>query len=277
MDSVKAKNFIIIVLLIINIALLSLIASDAIQTQARRNEAIEGSKAILVENGVTVSANADLGQRKLSLSQVVRDLEQERQNVKNVLGDVAVTDKGGNIIFYSGESGQGEFRGTGSFNILMNEPVYPAGDDAVAVARDFAKKLGLSVMRGEEAVTSDVVDGAGTVMLYCMTSNVRVLNCRVTFTFAGGSLNLVSGSRPFDTVTVDKAVDTLDVPTVLMRFLSIINSEGYICSQLNEVELCYHMTSPASGEGSLIPVWRLVTDAGELYINGLTGKNENIL
>ncbi len=277
MNSVKSKNFIIIVLLIINIALLSLIAYDAFGAQKMRNQALADSKAILAENGVTVSASADLRKRELSLSQVVRDLEQERKNVQNVLGNTAATDKGGNIIFYAGEHGQGEFRGTGSFNILLDGDAYPAGDDAVAVARDFAKKLGLSVMRGDAAVSSDVTDGAGTVVLYCMASNVRVLNCRVTFTFAGGNINLVSGSRPLDTVTMDKDVDTLDVPTVLMRFLSEIKSEGYICSQLKEIELCYLMTSPASGEGTLTPVWRLVTDAGELHINGLTGKNENIL
>lgn len=277
MDSVKAKNFIIIVLLIVNIALLALVVSDSVNSRVRRSEAVDGAKKILAENGVTVSKDADLSLRELSLSQVVRDLEGELENVQKVLKDVSVTDRGGNIILYSGKLGQGEFRGTGHFSILMSEREYAAGDDAVAVARDFAKKLGISVMSGVDEVWSDVADGSGTVVLNCMTSNVRVLNCKITFTFAAGSINIVTGSRPLDTITVDKAVDTLDVPTVLMRFLSIIKSEGYICSQLNELELCYLMTSPASGEGTLTPVWRLVTDAGELYINGLTGKNESIL
>ena len=49
---------------------------------------------------------------------------------------------------------------------------------------------------------------------------------------------------------------------------------GVICSELRGLELCYAFSASASGEGSLTPIWRVVTDTGEFYINAVTGREE---
>ena len=75
-----------------------------------------------------------------------------------------------------------------------------------------------------------------------------------------------------DTVTQQPArSSTIDVPTVLMRFLNIVLDGGHVCSSLDELELCYNMRANAAGEGELIPVWRIATDTGEFYINANDG------
>ena len=79
-----------------------------------------------------------------------------------------------------------------------------------------------------------------------------------------------------DTVTSSQQESTIDVPTVLMRFLNIVLDGGHVCSSLDELELCYNMRANAAGEGELIPVWRIATDTGEFYINANTGLEETI-
>ena len=36
------------------------------------------------------------------------------------------------------------------------------------------------------------------------------------------------------------------------------------------------MNASVSGDGTLCPVWRIETDSGAYYINGLTGQAESI-
>ena len=87
---------------------------------------------------------------------------------------------------------------------------------------------------------------------------------------------MVLGTRVLDSVVNESGMDTLDVPTVLMRFLALVLDSGRVCSSLDSLELCYSMTATAAGDGSLVPVWRITTDTGEYYINAVSGLEETI-
>jgi len=160
--------------------------------------------------------------------------------------------------------------------MLLNEGAVPMGSDAEATARNFLKKLGISAMKGEGSAEVDVEDNGGTVVLCCRSGQTEIINCKVTFTFQRGSLIIVSGTRPLDDVSLDVSEEELDFPTVLMRFMDIVSDSGHIFSELQDAELCYIQTASVSGTGTLTPVWRLQTDAGDFYINGLTGKQETV-
>ena len=60
MDSIKVKNFIIVVLLIVNAILLSVFISDTVRERSRTDSAIDGAVALLAENGITVAPVVDL-------------------------------------------------------------------------------------------------------------------------------------------------------------------------------------------------------------------------
>lgn len=277
MSSSKIKNIILLVLLCVNAVLLILVASDRARAAADAREALNGAVAVLESRGIAVSADASLRDDALPVRTVTRDLDAEKRSAVRVLGHVTVQDQGGYILFYNGEKGQAVFRGTGVFEILMNEGEVPTGSDAVATARAFLRRLGLSAVRGSGSAESDVSDGSGTVRLRCRTGGTEVLGCQVTFTFTNGSLLLVVGTRPLEVSSSAASAQTpLDVPTVLMRFLSIVTEGGRVCSELQDLELCYMQTATVSGTGTLTPVWRVTTDTGEFYINGLTGKQETV-
>lgn len=275
MDNSKIKNLIIIVLLIVNIFLAGAIGADRAMSNSLKKDALSGVIALLEAKGIAVSQDANLSDTALSVCAVTRDFRKEKKRVSAVLDGADVQDQGGNIMYYQGKNGQAVFRGTGSFEILMNEGAVPTGSDPEATARAFLKKLGISAIKGSSGEGMDVADGSGTVVLGCSKGKTEIINCRVTFTFANGSLMLVSGTRSLDESSSDTMQNELALSTILMRFLDIINESGRVCSELKNAELCYVQTIyPVSGTGTLTPVWRLTTDAGEYYIDGLTGKLE---
>lgn len=272
MDASKIKNLIIILLLLVNVFFLGIVVSDGAGERAARREAVEQVVDILAANGIAVSEDADLSRRSLPVCTIYRDMELEKQRLSKLLGEPTLIDQGGGIIFFSGERGQAEFRGTGDFDMLLGADSFPKGRTPEATAKDFASQLGFR----SELVNSGVSeDGSGSITLMCMVERTGVLNCKISCVFSGGSLIYASGTRPLDEVAADKTgAEALDLPTVLMRFLEIVGEGGYVCSELRAVELCYIQTASASGTGALTPVWRLVTDSGEFCLNGLTGRQE---
>lgn len=276
MDNAKIKNLIILILVIVNVFLLAVMGVDKARNDKLRREAVDGVVSILAARGIEISDSVDLSFARLSVLSVARDLKAEKKAVSAVLGKVNVSDLGANILYYQGEHGQAEFRGPGSFDFLMNEGAVPIGSDAEATARAFLKKLGISAMKGEDSAEVSVSDGSGTVVLSCRSGQTEIINCKVKFTFQSGSLIIISGTRPLDDVSTDVSGNELDLPTILMRFMDIISDSGQILSELRDAELCYMQSASVSGTGTMTPVWRLVTDAGEFYINGLTGKQETV-
>ena len=275
MDSIKVKNFIIVVLLIVNTVLLSVFAADTVREKSMDSSAVEGAVAILAQNGITVAEDVDLSERQIVSMLVTRDTQLEESMAANVLGSVSVRDQGGNILLYFGPRGEASFRGTGSVEMNLHAGEYTA-TDPVEAARSFARELGLDTVREPVSNNVDAETLEGTLELCCSCNGVRVVNCTLSFTFAGGELLGVYGTRLLDNATQGQRASSIDVPTVLMRFLQIVLDRGRICSSLNALELCYSMTANAAGEGELVPIWRIETDTGEFYINAMTGLEEPV-
>ena len=277
MDAIKVKNFIILVLLIVNVVLLSTVISDRMRGSELWNEAVEGAVALLEENGIVVSDEANLSARSLNQRSVVRNGQVEAQAVDGFIGLTTTDDRGGGIIYYGGTKGEATFRGTGGFDIQFFASGAPETDDPEKTARSMARDLGIELVDGKDACTIVESDGDNVVLeLACASGGARIINCRVEFRFMYGRLYSISGVRPLDLVTAETETSLIDVPTALMRFLGLTREKGHICSELRGLELCYAFSASASGEGSLTPTWLIVTDTGEFYINAITGKEEVI-
>ena len=117
MDGAKIKNFILIVLALVNVFLLALVihdwAADAeIRRQARADVATAFQNA-----GITLAADVPWDAQE-SLYSLRRDSEKEYDLVRTILGSCAVQDLGGNILYYSSQRGEARFRGAGEFEIM---------------------------------------------------------------------------------------------------------------------------------------------------------------
>ena len=225
MDAIKVKNFIILVLLIVNVVLLSTVISDRMRGSELWNEAVEGAVALLEENGIVVSDEANLSARSLNQRSVARNGQAEAQAVDGFIGLTTTDDRGGGIIYYGGTKGEATFRGTGGFGIQFFASGAPETDDPEKTARSMARDLGIELVDGKDACTIVESDGDNVVLeLACASGGARIINCRVEFRFMYGRLYSISGVRPLDLVTAETETSLIDVPTALMRFLGTTNS-----------------------------------------------------
>ena len=276
MDSVKVKNFIILVLVIVNLALLVVVVRDNMRGSEQRRDAIDGAAGILSGYGIGVSEDADLSEREASVYSLSRSEGMEQQAAESILGSTEKTDRGGGIMYYTGALGEATFRSTGGVELQFYGISAPQTDDPEAMALEYTHILGSTEAKDDGAVSVTAGASSTTVEVCCAWLDARIINCRLTFTFKEGKLLYISGSRPLGETVSEQEAQIIDVPTVLMRFIELTQEKGMVCSMLEELELCYVYTASASGGGSLSPVWRLVTDTGELYVNALSGKEEAV-
>lgn len=273
MDTGKIKNIIILALVLADLFLLGVVGADRIEAAAGRRESLQAAEAVLADRGIELLDDSGFRTADAEVRTVSRDLKTELRRVSAVLGETQAVDQGGSIYYYRGEYGEATFRGTGDFSFLMQEGAVPEGKNAEKTAEQFLKKLGLSA--GGAQTDSD--GASGTLTFVCRVDGTDVLNCTVTFRFVSGSLNVVTGTRPLDGAETDDTRQALSVPTILTRFLAVVDEAGLVCSRITDAKLCWvQQITSVSGAGELRPVWCIGTDAGTIYVDGLTGERESL-
>lgn len=275
MDQIKVKNFIILVLLIVNAVLACVFATDVLRERALAAEATSGVVELLAERGISVGENVDLTERTLTSLTVSRNTDEELSKVTKVIGTSEMSDQGGNIRLYFASGGEAGLRGTGRVEMNIRRGAYGSGEP-LETAEQFMRDFGMEAAGEPVSNSIDPETNEGTLTLECAYNGTSVVNCTLTFTFAEGELVGVYGTRVLDSISSGRQLATIDVPTVLMRFVALLREQNRVCSSLDALELCYHMSVNAAGEGELVPVWRIVTDTGEFYINAVTGIEETI-
>ncbi len=269
----KIKNLIIIILLLVNLFLLAMVLHDRIEASRTQRQALADVSAAFESSGIELTADVQWNE-KLSGCSISRDLSRESAMVKSVIGTSTVEDLGGNILLYVGANGEARFRGTGEFEIILTPRAIPVSGSPLDTAKDVLSDMGYKTDASLALVENDA--DATTVTLLCRYRGNNVYNCSVSFVFTPDYLMMISGRRPLEW-SADAESSEISAPTVLMRFLAEIRERGVVCSEVRGLELGYSMAASASGEGSLTPCWRIVTDTGQYYINAMTGKIENYM
>lgn len=273
MDNAKVKNYIILVLVLVNVFLLAIDSTNARQARNAASDRKQALEAVLSDNGIKLSEEADLSDTVLPALTLKRDTAKEKEMLTALLGECAFSDLGGNVYSYrSRDGGEAKFRGTGEFDILLIPGTVKRGSDPVETAKDVLKKLGLKCSGETPEVSGGTADT--TVVLTCSWDDASIYNARVTFYFTASSLNLISGTRPFDKQTAVTAPGNCpDGTTVLMIFLQSVRSTGDVCSEIHGLDIGYFVSSAVSGDCTLRPVWCIRTDSRAYYIDAETGKS----
>lgn len=276
MDKGQVKNFIIVLLLVVNLFFLFTVLIDKVEAGQVRSEAAQHLIAVLGNNGISLSDADMLNTEQLNQQSFKRDMSAEKRMVSAVLGrNIALVDQGGSLFYYESENGQATFSGTGKFDIRPAHNDILVDDDPIVTALEYLKKMGLSSSR--EYAETELGEGLNVVTLLCTLDGSPVFNCSVKFTFSEQSLLLISGTRPLDALTSENSRNTLDLNTILMRFLEMTHESGQVFSEIEVLQAGYSMASTSvSGDCTMTPVWRIVTNVGTYDINGITGKVETI-
>lgn len=278
MDNSKIKNYIILLLVIVNLCLLSIVLkSDITQRKAREN-ATAALEQVLQDNGIAMSEDVVLPEKLPTEVTLSRSMLKERRKLSSLIGSSSAQDLGGNIVYYRGSDGQGSFRGTGEFEIALEKAIIPnTGDinDLLEGCYTVTRRLGIECSDIEPEIGME--GSIQTVTMVCAWNGTPVFNASIEFSYAPDRLYFISGMRPLDTeVSIRASEDYPDSATILMSFLGYIRQSGDVCSEISDVQLGYFISSSASGSCVLRPVWCIITDSGKYYINGQTGKPESL-
>ena len=275
MDKSKIKNFMIILLLLVNAFLLTIVISnysEERQAELYRKDALE---SVLSQSGKTLNPNIKFPESIPPQVSLKRDIDSEKKFIASLLGRCDMKDLGGNIYYYDGKDGKAKFRGTGEFEILLNSGVIPKGNDPVDSAKVALRKLGIEYSGEGSTVETD--GGNTTVTLNCSWNGTPIYNSKISFSFTSEYLMIITGNRPLDKEDVIQSTENYpDSITLLMNFLQTINDTGEVCSEIKDMQIGYFLTSAVSGDCTLKPVWCIQTDSKSYYINAQTGAAEKL-
>jgi hypothetical protein len=272
-DKSKVKNFILLLLALVNAFLLYLVISNVQEARRAQELRVEALRAVFAERGIALGEAVEFPEAVPPLLTLLRDTSAEEKSLRRLIGGSIPQDQGGNVFFYDGADGQAKTRGTGEVDILVYAG--PRGKDPLSAAKSAMRKLGLDYSEHDATVTED---GQVTrVILGCAYDGTPIQNARIRFDFSGGSLQIISGSKPLDErYAVQSAEDYPDGVTVLMSFLEYIARSGKVCSEIRDLRIVYYMYSAVSGSCTLRPIWRIGTDAGTYYFDAETLRVEQL-
>ena len=271
MDKSIIKNFIILLLALVNVFLLYIVLHNSGEEQQAVTNRKEVLEKVLSENGISLNKNIVLPDKVVSQVSLKRDSVKEQTWISALIGNCVATDLGGNIYYYKGSYGKAQLRGTGEFEIHLNGGVIATGKDPTSVAKATMKMLGMTYSDVEPIVKND--SSNTTVTLYCSWNNTPIYNAQMVFSFTNSSLMIIYGNKPLDSEYQPSSSNSyLDSVTVLMKFLELVRQTGKVCSKIDDLEIGYSLNSSVSGDCTLKPVWLIQTDSGPYYIDAQTGK-----
>lgn len=268
METKKLERIIIIILALLNVFLLMVVLTDKQQERTSRRDTTEMLTALLRERGVALGPDVTLLQDCPAQCIVTRDLELEQRRIQALLGDHGSEDQGGSIWFYGSDNGQVRMRGTGEIDILLSEAGSLRGRSPDTVVESLFSRAEVALV--EMGETED------TVTFCCTWNGFPVYNALLNVDYTRERITMISGIIVFNVETETDAEAGMDSVSALVRFLDLMRSGELRCSRLNSLTPGYSLSVTISGESTLTPVWRFVTDAQDYYINAVSGGLENI-
>ncbi len=265
MNTKNIKNIIIIIFLLVDIAFGALLISDKAAERRHESRTLSDLVEVMEKNGIAFLPEKIPAASSLYVLKCGRDLSAEASIAASLIGECSAQDLGGGLYVYENANGSARFRSNGEFEAVISSGRGAAQADIVSDALSILKSAGVTVNQRYSALAND------SVTFVCTVDDTDVFGCSVTLSYSSGGLVSVSGTRPTGAPQYRTADPLISAPTALVRFLSLMSSGGYICTQIENMDICYFMSVSASGLCTLQPVWQIYTDAGTFYINAVSG------
>ena len=266
MERKKLERLILLILLLLNLFLLAAVWTKQAAAERERRETHELIAQLLRDGGIEPAAEVELVRGCPGTCTLERSMSQEEQFARALLGkETEEEELGGSIWSYRSSAGVLVMRGTGEAELRFTEDHGISFKDA---QRAFAS-AGVELHTvSEERTGAELFQTCR-----CQWGGFPVYNAVLNFRFSEGALREAAGTLPFAGGQSSAGADGMDSVTALVRFLNLVRSEGIICSRLEALNPGYMMYVTVSGESTLTPVWHIVTDTVELYLDAVTGAN----
>lgn len=262
MDRCRLKNIIILILLLVNVFLLVCLAQRRSAEQESFRRTAEQLVALFHEDGMALDSRAISRDTPPDGVTLPRDAALERQAAAFLLGkSLESSDQGGGIYHYAGAAGEALFRSSGSFEASGTL----AEKDVEDFCRDFCRTFSCDVPE----IRLDG-SGSGVFSAAALYGKFPVINCSVTFTVEDHILTAVSGTLLPRTGTPSSGERPLSAAGALAAFQQMRRESAVVASIVTDTRLCYELQNTGAAM-SLAPVWRIVTDTEDYYVNCYTG------
>ncbi|MEG2421947.1 MAG: hypothetical protein RSB55_10350 [Oscillospiraceae bacterium] len=267
MEWPKLKNIILAILVVTNLFLLFLVLGQEFQSARFRDGVLEDAVVLLSESGITLDPT-HLPKKLPPAQSVARDPAGELTAAGALLGNgTAAQIESAVLTRYTGPNGVAQFRSGGNFDVTFSTTAFPlTGPSAGPAAAKVAALLG-----GDWEILSVTGNQSdASVTLRQLWQKVPVFPCTVVAIYRGGFLASLSG-RHLSGTPLPVTDETLDMPTLLVRFRAGITDSGDVCSAITDISAGYDLPATLTGSGELTPILQIVTDTKTYHQNAQTG------
>lgn len=257
----KLKNIAILILLVADLILLAFLVPNRLVEENRAQEMKASLSQLYEAQGITLAAGDIPETKTLYTLQLTDSTSSQVQAATALLGDrpIAVPDPAGWLYSFTAEGGSCHFGREGLIQARLT--------GLEKTAQSVLKEMGVAwtdLRRTDETVTV-----TQTVM------GVPVLSQGLTFSYTDGLLTAVDGVLLCGTenparISQESCMTAADA---LVLFLGKRFDLGWVGTAVEAMEQGYLQRDTASAANvQLTPVWKLVTDTGSFYLDGLTGE-----
>lgn len=269
----KIKNLILLILALAVLALLpAVVPTQAARMGAERN-VHEKLAALYSAYGLTLDA------ANLPASQTLYSIELEDPDASGaaqaLLGGKTEEQPtaAGTLAGFTAVNGTFSLTRSGQLTARLTQA--SAAHDLTRATKRYLRSMDFSIA----ALTEPSRESAGVYTLTAQQSlfGVPVFESKLVFTYRNSELSRVEGtfypSAQAARVSEDACISCADA---LVALLSNRDSLGWVGSEVTACEQGYLHSETASSALRFVPVWRIETDAGAFYVNGITREVRQI-
>lgn len=265
----RLKNIIIFILVLVNGFLLVLVGARREEAQQYERSALANTIEVLGRQGIEVDADDLSPAGKLPPLTIERDLEQEAQLARALVGGgVDGDNRGGGLYLYQGDLGEVSLRPGGELSAELARDEHWRTDRPESHAAALLRSMGVQARQ----LDADIREDGAVVRFRQLWDGVPVFSCEVELVYEDGFLRTIRGTLLIAGQAAQEKGETLSLPTALMRFLDGVTGTGDVCSSIRSMEAGYRAASqPVSGGTRLTAVWLVTSDTAGYYLDGATG------
>lgn len=267
----KVKNAIILILVLVNVLLLLLAVPLVRERQAQ--QALSAAQLETLFTQYDVQLDSALLPESIPLYTVEFTPESENSlpAMQALLGEnVLVQDDSTRYLtLYESDAGTAQMSRSGNLEAQLFSR--SAQSDISQTVRDELSAMGIAYTE----LSSPVRTSAGGYTLSAAQEllGVPVFSAHLHFSFRNGALTRVYGTIYPDTASLVRIDDSLSISCAdaLVAFLGSRDELGWLGSSVRDVTQGYLRAETASATSvRLVPGWRITTDTGIFWVNGIT-------
>ncbi len=270
MSAPKIKTIILAILVMANLFLLAIVLPARREAREREQAVYANLQTLFASYGVTLDETLPEEQKLYPLV-LEPDVDEQRAAAEALLGEETEEERGvgSYLSIYRSDAGACRFARGGSFSAELTQVVSASGDLQRAAER-LLKNMGFRCASISDAVRQSA--GIYTVTACQSADGVPVFSAELELTFSNGALTAIEGEfyTGLEHAATAEQTACIACADALIAFLNSRDELGWVGSRIEKIEQGYLKTETASASTvRLNPVWRVETDTGAFYVNGL--------